>query len=96
MARDDWSRSIGDVTVRVARLGPVKGTSIPSLPPSVWRRASGIVGRLGVEEGLAALDARADRALERGHVELACRWRDLMAAIHAMSEGERFDGDTNH
>ena len=96
MASDgDWSMTVGKVTVRLAHLGGGGGIGL-QLPSRTWRRAARIVDALGADGALFELDARAERALDRGLVKGACSWRDIMAAIHAMSREERFEEDTDH
>lgn len=61
-----------------------KGPHVYPMPPRTWRRASRIINRYGVDVALELLDTRADRAVERGDIPSAVRWRDVMAAIHAI------------
>jgi hypothetical protein len=52
--------------------------------PSTWRRAARLIDRFGADEALALLDQRAERCIERADLPSAIRWRNVMAAIHAI------------
>lgn len=93
MASDDWTMTVGNVTVSVSHIGGGGGAGGLYLPARTWRRAAVIAGSLGADEALAELHDRAERALERGLVGSACQWRDVMAAIHAIARDERFEGE---
>lgn len=58
------------------------------LTPAIWRRAGKLIERFGADEALALLDRRAERSVDRRDVPSAVRWRNLMAAIHAISAEE--------
>lgn len=58
------------------------------LVPMAWRRAARLIERFGVDEALAELDRRAERCVDRRDVPSAVRWRNLMAAIHAISSDQ--------
>jgi len=66
------------------------------LPPQTWRRACRLIGRYGPDGALERLDARAERAAQRGNFSTAARWRDIMAAIHAISNDEPLPCDSYH
>lgn len=83
--RTEWRWRRGNVTARLTLLGGGGGPFVPQLAAQTWRRASRFVDAYGVEEALLVMDRRADLALDRGNVPAACRWRDLMVAVHAMS-----------
>lgn len=93
---DDWSATYGNVTVRLTHLGNMAKDSLPVLPARIWRRAARLVTDLGVEPALVRMDERAERSLDRGDVASACRWRDLMTAVHSMSEEERLGREADH
>lgn len=78
---------------RVEVIPGTKGRHIYPMPPRTWRRAAGIMDRYGADQALALLDARAMRALGRGDAATAVRWRDVMAAIHAVIEENPSDGE---
>lgn len=58
------------------------------IPDSAWRRAMALMKKLGSDLALEKMDARAERAFERGDIKACMRWRDLMVAIHAVEEDE--------
>lgn len=90
-----WQRRVGRETMRLTTLGQVRDPT-RGLRDSAWRRGANIVHRLGVDGALLAIDARAERALLAHRIVAACRWRELMTAIHAMSEDERQPYDRDH
>lgn len=55
------------------------------VPPAIWRRAARLIERFGADEALAELDRRAEECVDRQDVPSAVRWRNVMAAIHAIS-----------
>ncbi|MGY3577823.1 hypothetical protein [Bradyrhizobium sp. USDA 4504] len=61
----------------------------------LWRRAARLIERFGADEALAELDRRAERCVDRRDVRSAVRWRNVMAAIHAISSGKCGKGQTN-
>ena len=66
------------------------------LPRMVWRRAVQLMNHYGLDQALDVIDERAERAADRGDFETARRWRDLIAAIHAIENDERLLGDKVH
>lgn len=66
------------------------------IPHQAWRRGASFTKRFGAGRALELADQRAERAADRGDYESARRWRDLMAAIHAIQEDERLAGDKIH
>jgi hypothetical protein len=52
---------------------------------TAWRAGAQILNKLSVDDALAVLDARAERSIERGDIEAARRWRDVMAVVHAIA-----------
>ncbi|WP_076866167.1 hypothetical protein [Bradyrhizobium mercantei] len=58
------------------------------LTSTTWRRAARLIERFGADEALAELDRRAESCVDRRDVPSAIRWRNVMAAIHAISSGE--------
>ena len=66
------------------------------LSRSTWIRGVRILKALGADGALDAMDDRASSALDRGHMRIAERWRDLMAVIHAVLEDEPKAGDRVH
>jgi len=52
--------------------------------------------RYGAALALELLDARANRAVDRGDIPSAVRWRDVMAAIHAVIKDEPEEGEPRH
>ena len=58
------------------------------LPPTTWRRAARLIERFGADEALAELDRRAESCVDHRDVPSAVRWRNVMAAIHAISSDE--------
>jgi hypothetical protein len=79
--------------VRIITYPGAKGPHVYPMPPRMWRRASRIMDRYGSDEALALLDTRAMRALERGDLGAAVRWRDVMAAIHAVINDDRGESE---
>jgi len=63
------------------------------LPRMTWMRAVRLMNHYGSDKALDVIDARAERAGDRGDYETARRWRTLIAAIHAMIEEEHLTGD---
>lgn len=85
---------IGSTTVTLDEVesdGPAHEGILQQVPPAAWRWASRLIDRYGADEALALLDERAERCVERRDIRSAVRWRNIMAAIHAVS-GE--DGGT--
>lgn len=77
------------VTMDVIDESAASGQGIsPQLVPAVWRRAARLIGRFGADKALAELDRRAERCVDRRDVPSAVRWRNLMAAIHAISSDQ--------
>lgn len=66
------------------------------LTNATWRRAMRIMQQYGDETALSLLDERAERALIKGNLSVCVRWRDLMAAIHALVESEPKSTDRVH
>src|SRR4051812_44239187 len=89
-------QKFGNVRVRIEVLCGAGGPPRYELPAQVWRRAAWFMSRFGAPRALDLIDARAERALERGNVPAACRWRNLIAAIHAVEEDERTPGEPMH
>lgn len=58
---------------------------LQQVPPAAWRRASQLIDRYGADEALALLDKKAERCIARRDLASAIRWRNVMAAIHAVS-----------
>ncbi len=73
-----------------------KGPHPYPMPPRTWRRASRIMDRYGADQALELLDARASRAVDRNDIPSAVRWRDVMAAIHAVINDEPNEGEPYH
>ncbi|MEW6147750.1 MAG: hypothetical protein ACOY3N_31640 [Bradyrhizobium sp.] len=65
------------------------------LTPTTWRRAARLIEHFGADEALAALDRRAENCVDRRDVPSAVRWRNVMAAIHAISSGESAESQMN-
>lgn len=57
--------------------------------PQAWRRGAKLIERYGVDEALLLLDRRAEQAVDRKDIQTARRWREVMAAIHAIALEER-------
>lgn len=66
------------------------------LTPATWRRAAKFLKVLGGDKALDLMDERAERALVRGDFDTCERWRNLMAAIHAIEEGTPLASDRVH
>ena len=66
------------------------------IPRQAWMRGIKLLERFGAERALDLIDQRAERAAERGDDGTARRWRDLIAAIHAIQENERLLGENLH
>jgi hypothetical protein len=66
------------------------------LSRSTWQRAARLVARHGADQALELLDQRAERAVGRRDIKTARRWRDVMAAIHAIITDEKILGDKSH
>lgn len=63
---------------------------------SAWFRGLRIMNKYGAEEALERLDERANRCYERKDIPMCYRLRDLMVAIHAMTEDEVQPNDRVH
>ena len=61
-----------------------------------WRRAASLLSKHQTEQALQIIDDRAERAVNGGRYEAACRWRELLAAIHAICTDERLPGENVH
>jgi hypothetical protein len=61
-----------------------------------WRRGAMLRGRFGTERALALIDQRAEQASDRNDHDTARRWRELITAIHALTEDERLIGQRDH
>jgi hypothetical protein len=66
------------------------------IPRMAWVRGARFLKHFGSERALNLIDQRAERAADRRDFETARRWRDLIAAIHAIEEDERLLGDQLH
>lgn len=97
MKRDKRSIVAGHATVTIETvLNDESRLHDYGLSRSTWIRGVSILKALGADEALDAMDDRASSALDRGHVRIAERWRDLMAVIHAVVEHEPKAGDRVH
>lgn len=94
--KKDLDQKFGNVRVRIMSFGGFEGPPSYNLPPQAWRRGAQLIGRFGVEGALELLDARAEKLLQEGNIPAAIRWRNVMAAIHAVQEDERCPGEPNH
>jgi hypothetical protein len=65
--------------------GSAREAILQQVPPAAWRRASRLIDRYGTDGALALLDERAERCVDRRDLASAVRWRNVMAAIHAVS-----------
>lgn len=63
---------------------------------SAWLRGVRLAKHFGTSEALELVDARAERALARGDLDLCIRWRDLIVAIHAIANDEPLLSDRVH
>jgi hypothetical protein len=66
------------------------------IPRMAWVRGIKLMKVFGSERARELIDQRAERAADRGDYGTARRWRDLIAAIHAIEEDERLLGDQVH
>lgn len=66
------------------------------IPRQAWLRGVKFMQHFGAEQALDVIDQKAERAANRGDYDTARRWRDLIAAIHAIQEDERLPGDSVH
>jgi hypothetical protein len=74
-------KRIGNLRVRILSLDGPGVFTRAELPARTWRRAAEFTRVFGIARALELTDARAERALERGNVQVAIRWRDLIVAI---------------
>lgn len=63
---------------------------------ATWHRGARLMRRLGPEQALELMDARAGRALARGDLKMCHKWRDLMGVIHAIESDEPQPTDRIH
>ncbi|NRP75118.1 hypothetical protein ILFOPFJJ_06041 [Ensifer psoraleae] len=63
---------------------------------SAWFRGIRMMRRYGPDLALELLDERANRCYERKDIPMCYRLRDLMVAIHAMTEDEVQPNDRVH
>jgi len=92
-------RTILDIDVTGVRLDVIENDPYLhdyGLSPQTWLRGAKLMQHFGGERALELADQRAERAADRGDYDTARRWRDLMAAIHAIQEDERLAGDKIH
>jgi hypothetical protein len=66
------------------------------IPRRAWIKAIKFIRHFGVEDALEVIDERAMRAGNRRDFETSRRWRELITAIHAMTEEERLPGENTH
>jgi hypothetical protein len=66
------------------------------LPRPVWIRAARLIARFGADPALDLIDQRAEAAFERGDINTCRKWRDVMAAIHAISSDTPLISDRIH
>jgi hypothetical protein len=66
------------------------------IPSQAWRRGAKILRELGLDAALLSIDERAKKAAARGDIATARRWRDLIVAIHAMTEDENIFSQPKH
>ena len=63
---------------------------------SDWRRACRMIERHGFDGSLRAMDGRAWAAAEAGRLGMCVRWRDIMAAVHAIGSDSPLPCDRVH
>src|ERR1041385_3397263 len=76
-----------------------EGAALPhdcGIPDQSWRRGARFINHFGPDRALEVVDERAERAAGRGDYATAARWRTLITAIHAMTEGESLPGERQH
>lgn len=66
------------------------------IPRSAWLRAVKFIEHFGVDHALEVIDERAFRAGDRRDFDTSRRWRELITAIHAMTEDERLFDENTH
>jgi neutral trehalase len=87
---------VGDFEIKLEMIEGHAALHDYGLPRQTWRRGAKFMQRLGADRALRAIDERAERAANRGDYDTARRWRDVMAAIHAIETDERLPGDNKH
>ena len=88
-----WAEGEASVSVVVLR---GRGAAPYPLKATHWHRAVRLVAGHGVEGSLRRMDARAERAIERGDLATCLAWRELMVAVHAFASMDRQSYDAIH
>jgi hypothetical protein len=87
---------VGDFDLLLERLQGDSALHDYGIPKRVWPRAVKLMKHFGSDRALEIIDQRAERAGDRGDFETSRRWRELIVAIHAMTEHELLPGDDIH
>ena len=94
--RSSSSRNLSvDLTVTIYE-DDTPGFHDYGLSRPVWIRACSIMSRHGFERALSIMDAKAERAFDRGDLATCVRWRALMAAVHAIGSDDPLPCDRVH
>jgi hypothetical protein len=87
---------VGRFRILLEQIDGNPGVHDYGLPRMAWIRAVQFMDHYGLEKALHVIDERAERAADRGDYETARRWRNLIAAIHAIENDERLLGENVH
>ena len=94
--RKTFHEVVGKVRITVESIDGDPGVHDYGIPRQSWVRGIRFMQHFGAERALELIDARAERAADRGDFQAARRWRTLITAIHAVMEDERLLGEKSH
>ncbi len=66
------------------------------LTPATWRRGAKFIRLFGGDQALELMNQRAELAMMRGDMKACVRWRNLMAAVHAIESAVPLSSDRVH
>lgn len=97
MKREKWVDRIGNVRLTIESIiDDAYRLHDYGLSDSMWRRGARFIAKYGPDRALELIDGRAERAFRRADMRTCMRWRDVMAAIHAISDEEPLLTDRIH
>ncbi len=97
MKRRKWVQQIGEFRLTIESvIDDDSRLHDYGLSDSTWRRGARFVAKYGPDLALEMIDSRAERAFRRTDMPTCMRWRDVMAAIHAIADEEPLLTDRIH
>ncbi|MCW5684208.1 MAG: hypothetical protein KIT85_07400 [Pseudolabrys sp.] len=93
---DKFAKRVGNIHITIEQIGAEASLHDYGLTRKTWLTGVRLLNRYGADMALEKIDARAEKAADRGDYRTARRWRDVITAIHAMTEIEKLPGDETH